>query len=189
MTFKEILLTKKITRYKLSKISGVPQSTIEDIYSGKTSVKKCSAETIYLISKALGISMEMLLKISCQDNKEYSFDVYKSNVCHKVKEMGDMKFIKQILLNNTVRELYDAKKYPESFYLLGMLDYLSRENNLPICTNYNDIRCCKLKSPVYPSSILAMYLVDKQALNTAIKEAIPEFLRFNIIEAEVRKVV
>ena len=189
MRFKEILAIKKITQYRLSKISGIPQSTIADIYNEKTSLKKCSAETIYLMSKALDMSMETLIDISCQENNKYSFDVYKSNVCHKVKEMGDMQFIKQTLLSNKIRELYNAKQYPEAFYLLGMLDYLSRENNLPVCTNYNDIRCCKLENPVYPSSVLALYLVDKQALSTARSKSIPEFLRFNIIEAEVRKVV
>jgi hypothetical protein len=36
-----------------------------------------------------------------------------------------------------------------------MLDYLSRENDLPICVEYNDIRATTLKKPIYPASIIA----------------------------------
>lgn len=61
MTINELLKDKNMSRYKLSKISGVPQTTITDICSGKTSMEKCSAGTLYKIAKALDVSMESLL--------------------------------------------------------------------------------------------------------------------------------
>ena len=70
-----------------------------------------------------------------------------------------------------------------------MIDYLSHENGLPFCGNYNDIRSCKLQNPIYPNSILALSLIDKTAFENAEKNAIPEFKEFNIIEVEVRNVV
>ena len=61
MVINELLNDKNMSRYKLSKVSGVPQTTITDICSGKTSIEKCSAGTLYKIAKALDVSMESLL--------------------------------------------------------------------------------------------------------------------------------
>ena len=79
----------------------------------------------------------------------------------------------------------------ESFYLLAMLDYLSRLNDIPLCTNYDDIRKCKLEEPLYPSGVLVMCAAAKNDLakEQAMQDAIPEFLHFNILESEVRGVV
>ena len=44
--------------YHLCKESGMPQATISDICSGKTSIEKCSAETIFRIARVLNVSME-----------------------------------------------------------------------------------------------------------------------------------
>ncbi len=49
-----------MTKYRLSVQSGVPHATLNDIFSGKTKLEKCSAETVYKLSKALGVSMELL---------------------------------------------------------------------------------------------------------------------------------
>lgn len=189
MYFIELLEQKHITKYRLSKMSGVPQSTIADICNGKSKLAKCSAETVYMLSKALDVSMESLFELSTENERLYSFDVYKSTVCHEVKNLGDLQFIINTLKENKIRDLYNKRWYPEALYLLAMIDYLSRENGLPVCTNYDDIRACKLKNPVFPNSVIALSLVDDSALSRAEKNAIPEFKRFNIIEAEVRNVV
>lgn len=194
MSINELLVQKNITKYRLWKESGVPQATISDICTGKTSIEKCSAETIYRIAKVLDVSMESLIAPAVQradeDRRRPSFELFKSNTCHMVKDMGDIPFIIQLLETNQIRKLYEKKWYPEALYLLAMLDYLSRENNVPICKNYNDIRTAKLQRPVYPSSVV---ILCKTLKSDAPKEecyrlAIPEFLRFNIVESEVRNV-
>lgn len=194
MTFSDVLLQKNISAYRLWKESGVPQATISDICTGKTSIEKCSAETIYKLSKVLGVSMESLVLPAIQRKEEQkkrpSFEIFKSNTCHMVKDMGDIPFIIQLLQTDQIRKLYEKQWYPEALYLLAMLDYLSRENHIPICKNYNDIRSCKLQSLLYPSSVT---ILCKAAHSDAPKEeclrqAIPEFLRFNIVECEVRNV-
>lgn len=121
----------------------------------------------------------------------YDFDLFKSNVCHQVKALGDMTFIIESLKNDRIRAYYDQKRYPESFYLLAMLDYLSRINNIPLCEEYDDLRCQRLRDPLYPSSILALDAVspNARAKETYAEKAIPEFLRFNIIESEIRDVI
>lgn len=184
-----LLNDRSITKYRLSKLSGVPYTTINDICSGKADIKKCSADTIYRIAGALDITMEDLLKPYYVDRPD--FELFKSNVCHKLKEQGDIDFVIDILKNDTVYEYYDRKWYPESMYLLAMVDYVSRENDIPLCSKYDDIRNQKLSKPVYPRSVLAYCRATKNddAKDEARQNAIPEFIRHNIVESEVRNVV
>ena len=194
MTLNEMLEQKNITKYRLWKESGVPQATISDICTGKTSIEKCSAETIYRIAKVLDVPMESLIapavRVMDEERRRPSFEIFKSNICHRVKGMGDIPFVIDLLQSNQIRILYEKKWYPEALYLLAMLDYLSRENNIPICKNYNDIRASKLKQRIYPSSvmILCKALHSDAPKEECIRLAIPEFLRFNIVESEVRNV-
>lgn len=196
MIIDDLLRESKISRYKLSKESGVPQATISDICSGKASMEKCSAGTLYKIAKALNVTVDSLLEAneqSIKTNTEYrsSFETFKSNICHHVKDMGDIDFIIDTLEKDTIQALYEKGWYPESFYLLGMVDYLSKENNLPPCTKYNAIRKYKLKEALYPSGVLirAAVMQSEEIKEEARKKAIPEFMRFNIVESEVRNLV
>lgn len=185
----DILKQRKITKYRLSKDSGVPYTTINDICNGKAQLEKCSAETIYKIARILEVPMETLIEPYLA--KRSDFELYKSNVCHHVKALGDVEFIIETLENNEIRALYQRQWYRECFYLLGMLDYISRENNVPICTDYDDLRSCKLSEPIFPASILAASAVanDQSIKEQAYRDCIPEFKRFNIIENEVRNVI
>lgn len=194
MTLNEMLEQQNITKYRLWKESGVPQATISDICTGKTRIEKCSAETIYRIAKVLDVPMESLIapavRVMDEERRRPSFEIFKSNICHRVKDMGDIPFVIDLLQSNQIRKLYEKKWYPEALYLLAMLDYLSRENSIPICKNYNDIRASKLKRRIYPSSvmILCKALHSDTPKEECIRLAIPEFLRFNIVESEVRNV-
>lgn len=190
MLINEQLEKQHMTKYRLSKDSGVPQATINDICSGKAELEKCSAGTLYRLAKVLGVSIEDILESA---NAEYrsNFETFKSNTCHHVKDMGDVDFMIQILESDEIRTLYERRWYPEALYLLAMLDYLSRENNIPICTRYDDIRARRLRKPIYPAGVLltSQVLKSDEPLRKAEKESIPEFRRFNIIENEVRNVV
>lgn len=190
MLINEKLEKINMTKYRLSKDSGVPQATINDICSGKADLEKCSAGTLYRIAKVLGISIEAILD-SAKDGIRSSFEIFKSNTCHHVKDMGDLDFIVVVLESDEVRKLYNKHWYPEALYLLAMLDYLSRINEIPLCSKYNDLRMRKLEKPIYPVGVLlnSEVLKSDEPLRIAEKEAIPEFRRFNIIESEVRNVV
>jgi hypothetical protein len=119
-----------------------------------------------------------------------SFEIFKSNACHRVKDLGDMEFIIETLESGEIRELYDRNRYREALYLLAMVDYLSRINGLPPCMDYNDIRSRKLEKPCFPAGILVSYAAtgDENLKREAIEGAIPEFLRFNLVESGVRDV-
>ena len=189
MTIVELMEKKSITKYRLSKNCKVPYATIQDICSGKAQLNKCSAETIYKISKELNVTMESLLEPYLVERID--FDLFKSNVCHRLKELGDKDFVIEVLENDDITLNYNKKWYPESLYLLAMLDYVSRENNIPICTKYDNIRKSKLSEIIYPASVISEYCVtnDDRVKERAVRNSIPEFIRFNIVENEVRNVI
>ena len=101
MTINDLMEKKKITRYRLAKDSGIAYTTINDICSGKAQIEKCSAETIYRISKVLGVSMESI--IEPYFDKRSDFEVFKSNTCHKLKELGDIEFVFNLLEEDQIR--------------------------------------------------------------------------------------
>ena len=123
MTISEIMQSQNMSQYRLAKDSGIPYMTLNDICSGKTRLEKCSAETVYRLSSALHVSMEDLLKEYLEPRP--SFELFKSNVCHRLKELGDINFL--------IRTIEAPKQQ-------------------------------------------------------ARRDAIPEFMRFNIVESEVRNV-
>ena len=188
MYLSNLLKQKNITKYKLSRKSGVPFTTISEITTGKSNIKNCTGETLYRLAKALDVTIEDLLAESMI--KRPSFEYYKSTVCHRVNDMGDLDFLLYTLGTDEIRKLYHRKWYPESLYLLAMVDYLSRENDLPVCIEYDDIRKARLSDIVYPGGIHARCLAsgNENPKQDSIKAAIPEFLRHNIVESEVRNV-
>ena len=190
MIINEKLEKQNMSRYRLSKESGIPQTTITNICSGKAELEKCSAGTLYRVAKVLGITIEDILESAKADYRT-SFETFKSNICHHVKDMGDLEFIVETLEKDEIRIFYKKKWYLEAYYLLAMLDYLSRENEIPICTKYNDIRAQRLSKPVYSAGVMlsSEVLKSEEPLRQAEREAIPEFKRFNIYESEVRDVV
>ena len=60
MIIDDLLRERNMTRYRLAVTAGIPHATLNDICSGKTRLEKCSAETVYKLAKALGVSMELL---------------------------------------------------------------------------------------------------------------------------------
>jgi transcriptional regulator with XRE-family HTH domain len=189
MNINRLLEKKKISKYRLAKDSGIPYMTINDICSGKANLAECNAKTVYKISQALNISMEELIESYVMPRP--AFELFKSNVCHKLKELGDVRFLVETLENNEIVSYYDRAWYPECLYLLAMVDYVSRENNVPLCEEYNRLRQMKLKDIIYPAGLIAALTVSNndEIKKQALKSAIPEFLRFNIVESEVRNVV
>lgn len=123
--------------------------------------------------------------------KRCSFELFKSNVCYWLKEEGDIDFLIQVLESDLIRKYYNRKWYLESFYLLGMFDYICRINDAPICSEYDDLRRQRMQEIIYPAGVLltARVLGDESIKEQALKEAIPEILRFNIVESDIRNVI
>lgn len=189
MRLREVLQNNHVSAYQLSKKSGVPYMTINDICNGKTDLAKSSAETVFRLAEALDMSMEQLLEDYL--NKRSSFELFKSNTCHRLKEQGDFAFLTETLESDQVRKLYEKKWFPESFYLLALVDYLCKENGIDICKDYEELRVQKLDRVLYPAGILAYSSSERfeEIKELAKSTSIPEFMRHNIVEGEVRDVV
>jgi hypothetical protein len=155
---------------------------------GKAKIENCSGETLYKLARTLGVTMESLIADSMEHRP--AFEAFKSNVCHRVKDEGDLDFIINTLESGGIRMLWEKNWYPESLYMLAMVDYLSHENDLPLCADYADIRKAKLTEMLYPAGTLILCAAThSDAPKTrSLDAAIPEFKRFNIVESEVRNV-
>ena len=81
MSINEILNDIGMTKYRLAKLSGIPNATLSELCSGKTSIEKCSGETLYKIAKVLNVSMESLLdermtNLARERSYEYGLPAY-----------------------------------------------------------------------------------------------------------------
>ena len=188
--YREILEKRKINLSQLSKISKIPYSTLYELFSGKRNFQKCSMETGYKLSKALNIDLETLYEIFTKNSFNYEqFDLFKSEICHMVKNLGELGFIKYSLETNYTDIYWKENNYEKAFYILAMTDFLSKRNNIPIYNGYNEKRKYKLEKEVYPFSAILEWNMDKKNKDK-IKEqykknAEPEFLKYGIIEGDV----
>ena len=188
MVIEDLLAKRGMTKYKLAVQAGIPHPTLSDICSGKTKLEKCSAETVFHLAKVLGVSMESLIE-PCFGRID--FELFKSNLCHKLKELGDTGFVVSTLENGDIRRLFEKGWYPECLYTLAMLDYICNENGIPLCSDYSDIRKARLSRTLYSAGVIAesKALGSDEPKKRAVENAIPEFMHFNIAESEVRDVV
>ena len=70
MTIQQVLREKGMSRYSLSKISGVPWSTLSDICSGKSDLNRCSVKTLSKLSKALEMPIEEIIELEIETKKD-----------------------------------------------------------------------------------------------------------------------
>ena len=122
--------------------------------------------------------------------KRLSFEIFKSNICHYVKDMGDIDFLINTIKTDKIYKYLVKQWYREALYLLGMVDYLCRENDVPLLEDYNELRRVKLNKMLYPAGIIILCAVlgNEEPKAKSLQEAIPEFLRHNIVESEVRNI-
>lgn len=180
-----LLKNKKMSVYECSKISGIPYTTLLEIVNGKTSINKCSFETVYKLALTFNTPMETFYE-RCDFN---SFELFKSEIKHRIKEQTDFGFLTNIYLNNDeIRKYWNESETEKALYLLATVDYLSRYHGLPLAKKYDDIRKYKLKEPLLPADLFLMQAISKNSeeIAKAINESIPEFKQFNIVEGDLR---
>ena len=188
MNINELLKEKQMTKYRLAKSSGVSQTTVNDICNYKVNIKNCTGETLYRLAQTLGVNVESLLQEAMENRP--SFEIFKSNVCHYVKDIGDINFLIDVIKTDRIYSFLDKGWYREALYLLAMIDYLCRENALPLYEEYAELRELRLSKIVYPAGVLILSaaLKSERPKEESLRDAIPEFLRHNIVESEVRNV-
>ena len=66
MIIDDLLKQRQMTKSRLAVEAGISRSTLYDICNGRTSLEKCSAETVYRLAKSLGVTMERLTEAGIQ---------------------------------------------------------------------------------------------------------------------------
>lgn len=75
MVIDTLLKRRYMTKYRSAVQAGIPHATLNNICSVKTKLEKCSAETVYKLAKALGVSMEALTESGMRSaERERSFE-------------------------------------------------------------------------------------------------------------------
>lgn len=147
--------------------------------------KETQEETEKRIAEAEKRLSSQAKRIFCID-----FENYKSNVCHLLHYKGDIGFLIAILEDDTIGSLARNGLTGYALYLLAMVDYVSRENDIPRCTNYDGLRTLKFPELMVPIGIQTFMDVMglDQIPEDIYADAIPEFLEHNILEGDVRNV-
>ena len=188
-----LLQQKNISLYKLEKMTGLPHSTLLDIYHERVNIMRCSSFVLKKISEALEMSMDDLYKFLTYEDLslvtcDLQFELFKSNMCHEVKRLTYEKFIERYSNDETIMKLYREQKYYESVYLLSLLDDLCNKTKRPIDTKFDSVREAKFDKLVVPESIYYLLLNKQITMEEIYNESLPTFLSHNIIESEIDNV-
>ena len=107
MTFTDLVTEKKLTYYKLSKLTGIPKTTIHDISSGKSDLLNCNGKTLLSLAGALDVSIEELLHLEKEDDlRKYGiFIKVDTNLIKREKETKSLNKLSDI---DRKAELKDA---------------------------------------------------------------------------------
>ena len=184
MIINEMLYKRNWSKNRLAKEANIPYSTIEDIFSKKTKIENLTLANSIKLAKALNIDVLDVVKLQNRTDE----DVFRSTICHELASLGDYRFIEKTIENGEIIKLFKNRLYFESLYLLSMLDYVCKKNNIPVVKEYEQIRKHKLDSISYPKSVLHL-ISNKDDLQKEFDNSILEFKMHNIAEREVNNAV
>ena len=191
---RSVLNDKNISLYQLEKASHISHATLNDIYNERSNIDNCSILVMSKIAASLNMDIDDLYKkLTYRDLSLFTynedFDLFKSDTLQRLKREKEEDFIKRMATTDVINNYCQNNKYKEALYLLALLDYLSKKNSLPLLKQYDYLRDYKLDK-VYVSKSLYLLLAYKSTTVTSIyKECIKEFLKYNIVEAEIDNVI
>ena len=159
-----VLCEKNMSLYQLEKASHISHATLNDIYNEKCNIESCSISTMSKIAKSLDLSLDSLYNyLTYQDlsiiKYDEDFDLFKSNTLQTLKHMDEKTFVNQLVYSDDISKLFSNKEYSKSLYLLSLLDYLSKKNNMNIEHKYDEMRNIKLNKLYVSKSIYLLYSI------------------------------
>lgn len=107
MTINDILKEKNMTKYGLSKKSGIAWSTLSDICSGKTSIAKCSVTTLKKISITLEMSIEDCMNLEAEQKN--------TDLDGKPSDRAYLELGLSSHLTKSINEYVEGQKYKVSY--------------------------------------------------------------------------
>ena len=188
-----LLNAKGTSLYRIEKSANIPHATLNDLWNERTDASKCSSSLLHDLSCALGMTMDALYDVlTYQDLSllayDEDFDLFKSNVCQELRNLGHKAFLLQHLKQRTPLEYYKKGLLKESLYMLSMCDYLCLEHHLPLAKEFDQLRSYKLDRLYCSKSIVLLLLSRGAKIADLYNASIQEFLKHNIMEAEIDRV-
>ena len=184
MNFKELLESKKVTGYALSKNTGIPYTTINDLINGKSIIQNVSLKHALLIADYLKIDIRELNELDTLTTIDFRY--FRNNVLADLKRQKLKDFVNSIVSKKVIDFYYKNNAKENAYYLLALIDYLSRLDNEPIHSErYNNLRKEKLDNPLFVGSNIVTFDSIEEAEKQLNIHVIPEFKKFNIIEEDV----
>lgn len=149
-------------------------------------------DELFDISETLHLNINEV-KFLIQIPKRLEFDIFKSEMCYRLKTYGDIKFINVIESKKIIEKYWKFKWYAESLYTLALIEELYYENNLEISNKYKFYQKQQLKNPLFPKSAymeMCLFNSEKEQIEQIyLKNANKYFLKYNIVEGNIRDVV
>ena len=196
----QLMNDRHMTRADLSRLSGIPESTLRDILSGRAWIDRCAAGTLLRLAAALNTTIENILEhfydecpdkptderefVHSKDTIWVFYALLKATLLD-LSQHRELDFVHNMYNENWIEQLFEDDHYREALFLLGLTDYLIRKNHVEPSDWYDDFRCFCLDRPVYPiRTMTADGDAFEEAKAYARKHAIPELARFNIFLSE-----
>ena len=191
---KAILNVKNISLYQLEKNSHVSHATLNDIYNEKSNIYNCSVSVMSKIATALDMSLdELFAKLTYNDLSLFryndDFDLFKSNTLQRLKKEKIDSFVKNIVSSNAIDTYHQKQEYSKALYLLSLIDYLSTKDEKPYLDKYEYLRDFKLNKLYVSKSIYLLLKTKHITVTNLFKDCPKDFLKHNIVEAEIDDVI
>lgn len=184
MNFKQLLAKKEITGYSLSKNTGIPYTTINDLVNGKTIIQNISLKHAIEIAEYLNIDLLTLSKLESVSFVDFRY--FRNSTLQELKRVGFKDFFYKITREKQIDYYYKNNGKEYAYYLLALIDYLCNKYHLPIYDKrYNDLRKEKLNRPFFVGNKIVQFDTIEEAEEKLKIQVIPEFKKYNIIEENV----
>lgn len=170
MNFEKELKKRKINIRTCSILSDIPYSTLYPIIKGQVDIGTCSYFTVAKLARFLGYRPDEIV----YENED--FQTFRNNLHHRIKN-DELECILEIIESDDVFTYVRHEDYLKALYLVATVDFISKKNDIPVCSKYNSLRHTRLEQPYYVGDS-SLFVTDR-------RNYIDEFVRFNIFEGDL----
>ena len=118
------------------------------------------------------------------------FDEFKMRVSECIDVYGENAFFDALIEEDTITEFYAQNRNKECLYLLAALDYFCRVRQRAKVIKYADFSRMRLKQTLWPENLRLLNATLKywNLMQKIKSNAVPEFLKYNIVEGDILNV-
>lgn len=147
----DYLIKKDVSVYRASKDTGIPYSTLNEILIEKTDIKKVTADTLYRLSKYLGVSMETLYE-GDSDAEKRIFILHNSGSMVIIRTGGrEFKYQgpKNLIAFKRINKVYENVIYVDTYFRDSNGEIYCEEDFIDCYSLLKEFRCEELLNSEY----------------------------------------